>query len=115
MRHPDDPAYVVGVVGCGAMGQGIAQVSVQGGMRTILYDAREGGAAAARERIGGHIDRMAERGRVSAGEAGTAKSRLEVADGQAPAVAALLRGLGFEGVGVTDDLAGRARVVEGRR
>jgi 3-hydroxybutyryl-CoA dehydrogenase len=83
MRHPDDPAYVVGVVGCGAMGQGIAQVSAQGGMRTILYDAREGGAAAARERIGGHIDRMAERGRVSAGEAGAAKGRLEAADGLA--------------------------------
>ena len=79
MRHPDDPAYVTGVVGCGAMGQGIAQVSAQGGARTILYDAREGGAAAAQQRIGGHIDRMAEKGRVSADEAEAAKGRLEVA------------------------------------
>ncbi len=79
MRHPDDPAYTVGVAGCGAMGQGIAQVAAQGGMRTILFDAREGGAAAAREKIAGHIDRMAEKGRVSADEAAAAKGRLEVA------------------------------------
>jgi 3-hydroxybutyryl-CoA dehydrogenase len=83
MRHPDDPAYVVGVAGCGAMGQGIAQVSAQGGMRTILFDAREGAAAQARERIGGHIDRMAEKGRVGPDEANAAKGRLEVADGLA--------------------------------
>lgn len=81
MRHPDDPAFVVGVVGCGAMGQGIAQVAAQGGMRTVLYDAREGGAAAARERIGGHIDRMAEKGRVSPDEAAAAKARMEIAEG----------------------------------
>ena len=81
MRHPGEPGYAVGVVGCGAMGQGIAQVSAQGGMRTILFDAREGGAAAARERISVHIDRMAEKGRITADEAGSAKGRLEVADG----------------------------------
>ncbi len=40
---------------------------------------------------------------------------LEVGDGQAPSVASLLRELGFEAVAVTDDLAGRGRVVEGRR
>ena len=81
MRDPGEPGHTVGVVGCGAMGQGIAQVSAQGGMRTLLFDAREGGAAAAKERIGGHIDRMAEKGRVSAADAEAAKGRLEVADG----------------------------------
>ena len=40
---------------------------------------------------------------------------LEVGDGQAPAVAALLEGLGYRAVAVTRDLAGRERVVEGRR
>jgi release factor glutamine methyltransferase len=40
---------------------------------------------------------------------------LEVGDGQAPAVAALLEGLGFHDVRATPDLAGRDRVVEGRR
>ncbi|MGE3650813.1 MAG: 3-hydroxyacyl-CoA dehydrogenase NAD-binding domain-containing protein, partial [Reyranellaceae bacterium] len=36
------PDLVVGVVGTGAMGRGIAQVSAQGGMRTLMYDAAEG-------------------------------------------------------------------------
>jgi release factor glutamine methyltransferase len=40
---------------------------------------------------------------------------LEVGDGQAPAVAACLRELGYEDVRTTQDLAGCARVVEGRR
>ena len=40
---------------------------------------------------------------------------LEVGDGQAPSVAAGLRGLGYVGVATTADLAGRGRVVEGRR
>ncbi len=79
MKHPDAPDYAVAVVGCGAMGQGIAQVSAQGGMRTFLYDAREGGAAAAKDRIAGHINRMAEKGRVSETDADAAINRLEVA------------------------------------
>ncbi len=40
---------------------------------------------------------------------------LEVADGRAGDVAALLDGLGFTAVRATSDLAGRDRVVEGRR
>jgi release factor glutamine methyltransferase len=40
---------------------------------------------------------------------------LEVGDGQAPSVAASLRRLGYDDVGTTADLAGRARVVDGRR
>ena len=40
---------------------------------------------------------------------------LEVGDGQAPAVAEALRVLGYADVAVTRDLAGRERVVEGRR
>ena len=51
MKHPDADDYLVGVVGCGAMGQGIAQVSVTGGMRTLIHDAREGAAEAAKEAL----------------------------------------------------------------
>jgi release factor glutamine methyltransferase len=39
---------------------------------------------------------------------------VEVADGQAEEVAGVLRGLGYEDVATTTDLAGRKRVVEGR-
>jgi release factor glutamine methyltransferase len=40
---------------------------------------------------------------------------LEVGDGQAAAVAAGLRELGYEDVGTTRDLAGCERVIDGRR
>jgi release factor glutamine methyltransferase len=40
---------------------------------------------------------------------------LEVADGQAPEVAAALEAAGYDAVRITPDLAGRERVVEGRR
>jgi release factor glutamine methyltransferase len=40
---------------------------------------------------------------------------LEVGDGQAPAVASVLRESGYEQIRVSEDLAGRERVVEGRR
>ncbi|HET7409911.1 MAG TPA: 3-hydroxyacyl-CoA dehydrogenase [Paracoccaceae bacterium] len=108
MRDPDESDYVVGVVGCGAMGQGIAQVSAQGGIRTILFDAREGGAAAARERIAGHIDRMAEKGRVSAADAEAATKRLEVADGLEALAAcdAVIEAI-FEEIEVKRELFGR--------
>ena len=77
--HPDDPGFTVGVVGCGAMGQGIAQVSAQGGMRTLLFDMRDGGASAAREAIAARINRMAEKGRVTEADATAAIDRMEVA------------------------------------
>ena len=46
MIDPNAKDLVVGVVGCGAMGQGIIQVALQGGLRVVAYDARAGGAAA---------------------------------------------------------------------
>lgn len=76
MKHPDQSDYVVGVVGCGAMGQGIAQVSVQGGMRTLLYDARDGGAVAAKDQIAGRINRLVEKGRLGQDDAQAAMDRL---------------------------------------
>ena len=88
MKHPDASDYVTAVVGCGAMGQGIAQVSAQGGMRTLLFDAREGGAAHGRAQIGKRLDRLVEKGRMGDAEAAEVMARLEPVDslaGLAPA------------------------------
>ena len=76
MKNPDDPDYVVGVAGCGAMGQGIAQVSVQGGMKTLLSDARHGGAAAAKDQIAKRLYRLVEKGRMGEDDANAAVDRL---------------------------------------
>ena len=68
--------YTVAVVGAGAMGQGIAQVSVQGGLKTLLFDARPGGAAEGAEQIGKRIDRLVEKGRIGDDDADSAKGNL---------------------------------------
>ncbi len=80
MKHPEADDYLVGVVGCGAMGQGIAQVSATGGMRTLIHDAREGAAEAAKEAVAGRIRRLAEKGRMSEEDAEAAVDRLVPCD-----------------------------------
>jgi 3-hydroxybutyryl-CoA dehydrogenase len=65
MKAASMPGYVVGVIGAGAMGQGIAQVSVQSGARTILIDAKPGAAEAGRTAVEGRMKRLVERGQLS--------------------------------------------------
>ncbi len=73
--NPTD--LVVGVVGAGAMGQGIVQVSVQGGMTTFVHDAREGAAEQARDKIAGRLRRLVEKGRMSSEDCEAAISRIK--------------------------------------
>lgn len=54
----------IGVVGAGAMGQGIVQVAVAGGMRTLILDQRPGGAQEAVEKVSGRLRRLVEKGRL---------------------------------------------------
>lgn len=54
----------IGVVGAGAMGQGIAQVGAAGGLSVLVYDAAEGASASAKKKIHGRLQRMAEKGRL---------------------------------------------------
>ncbi len=70
----------VGVVGAGAMGQGIAQVAATGGMTTLIVDAKPGAAANAIETILGRIERLKEKGRLDSDAAEAAKDRLRAAD-----------------------------------
>ncbi|MBT4018831.1 MAG: 3-hydroxyacyl-CoA dehydrogenase [Alphaproteobacteria bacterium] len=70
----------IGVVGAGAMGRGIAQVSITGGMKALLFDAADGAAAKAEEFIHGMLDRSVDKGRMEAADAEAAKSRLSVVD-----------------------------------
>ncbi len=81
MIDPNAQSLVVGVVGCGAMGQGIIQVALQGGLRVIAYDAREGGAAAGRDAVLGRLDRLVEKGTLEAGAAAAMREALTVAGG----------------------------------
>ena len=55
---------VVGVVGTGVMGRGIAQAVAQAGLRVLMFDAQAGAAVSARTAVGGILARLIERGRL---------------------------------------------------
>ncbi len=56
---------VIGVVGAGTMGQGIAQVALQSGFRIILRDLEDRFLQQARARIDRGLDRLIEAGKIS--------------------------------------------------
>ncbi len=70
----------VAVVGTGTMGQGIAQVALVAGHPVRLYDAAPGRAKAAADAIGARLDRLVEKGRLSAGDRAAAAARLAPAE-----------------------------------
>jgi 3-hydroxybutyryl-CoA dehydrogenase len=66
----------VAVIGGGTMGNGIAQVVAQAGLEVTLVDIDEGALDRARARIEKNLNRLAEKGRITAEEAGEALGRL---------------------------------------
>jgi 3-hydroxybutyryl-CoA dehydrogenase len=72
---------VIGVVGVGAMGRGIAQVAATGGLEVLLFDAATGTAERGRAAVGEQLDRLVEKGRLAAEDAAAAKARLRVVAG----------------------------------
>lgn len=68
---------VVGVVGAGAMGTGIAQVAATAGHQVILADAGAGAVPKAQANIGKALDRDIEKKRRTRDEADVIASRIE--------------------------------------
>jgi 3-hydroxybutyryl-CoA dehydrogenase len=58
----------IGVVGCGLMGSGIAQVSAQAGYRTVVREVDDETVAAGIGRVESFLAAGVERGRVAAGD-----------------------------------------------
>jgi 3-hydroxybutyryl-CoA dehydrogenase len=77
------PDLLIGVIGAGAMGRGIAQVAAAGGIRVRLTDARPGAAQDALKFIDGMLKRAAEKGSMTAEQAKAATERIEIIDGPA--------------------------------
>ncbi len=71
---------VIGVVGAGAMGAGIAQVAAAAGHAVRLYDAAEGAAARGRARTLADLAPLVARGRMTQGYADSIGERLHVAE-----------------------------------
>ncbi|WP_096701146.1 3-hydroxyacyl-CoA dehydrogenase [Magnetospirillum sp. 15-1] len=74
------PDLVMGVVGTGAMGRGIAQIAAIAGCAVILMDARDGAAAEARIFITKMLNKLAERGTLSTSATEAALDRLVIAE-----------------------------------
>lgn len=72
------PDLLVGVIGTGAMGRGIAQVAAAGGMSVLMTDSRPGAAEEARDFIAKMLSRAAEKGTLGKDEAAAAVKRLQV-------------------------------------
>jgi 3-hydroxybutyryl-CoA dehydrogenase len=70
----------IGVVGAGAMGQGIAQVALAGGLFLVLHDARERAAADGLEEVFGRLARRVEKGELAPGALATMRGRASVAN-----------------------------------
>ncbi len=60
---------IVGVVGAGTMGAGIAQVCLQAGHEVVLFDVDEAAVARGRERIAAGFQRMIDKGRLTSDDA----------------------------------------------
>ena len=74
---------IVGVVGAGAMGRGIAQVAASAGHRVVLGDARDGAVEQARETIRSSLARDVANGKLAAAAADDTLAR--ISDGDDPA------------------------------
>ncbi|HEY8526294.1 MAG TPA: 3-hydroxybutyryl-CoA dehydrogenase [Acidimicrobiales bacterium] len=68
----------VGVVGCGLMGAGIAEVAARSGCSVVVVEADEGAAKAGRSRIERSLETAVRRGKLAAEEASVVLDRLTV-------------------------------------
>jgi 3-hydroxybutyryl-CoA dehydrogenase len=64
------------VVGAGIMGAGIAQVAAQAGHAVMLHDAREGAAAAAKDKLATTLQGLVARGKLAADAAEATLARI---------------------------------------
>ena len=85
-----DDDLIVGVVGAGAMGTGIAQVAAAAGHRVVVADSLAGAAHRAKVNITKAMDRDVEKGRSSRDQADALLSRIDFRD--APLAESACRG-----------------------
>lgn len=66
----------VGVLGCGLMGSGIAEISARAGFDTVVREVEQGFLDKGMERIRGSLGRAVEKGKLAADERDATLSRL---------------------------------------
>jgi 3-hydroxybutyryl-CoA dehydrogenase len=78
MSGETQPARIIGVLGAGTMGAGIAQLACRAGARTLLHDPIPAALQRGAEKIRGGLEKEAAKGRITPEEAQAAAARLEV-------------------------------------
>ncbi|GAA4026202.1 3-hydroxyacyl-CoA dehydrogenase [Actimicrobium antarcticum] len=76
VSQPLPSPLTVGIIGCGVMGRGIAQIAALAGARVHLADGFEGAAAAARDTLATTFDTLVNKGKLTPDAASAALSRL---------------------------------------
>jgi 3-hydroxybutyryl-CoA dehydrogenase len=69
---------IIGIIGAGAMGRGIAQIAAQAGSQVMLFDKDQNACAQAVKDIAAQWDKLVAKGRIEATVANTYKARLSV-------------------------------------
>lgn len=69
---------VLGIVGTGLMGRGIAQIAAQAGVSVLLYDAKEGAAQEARKFVQDSLGKLVAKGKIVLEAAKAAVERIRV-------------------------------------
>lgn len=76
-----DKQSLIGVVGTGTMGRGIAQVAATAGHKVLVYDKNSEALLSARHSLVKIMNRLVEKGKFTQGEADTILNRIEYVDG----------------------------------
>lgn len=76
-----DKHSIVGVVGTGTMGAGIAQIAATAGHKVLVYDKQKEALQRAKLSLEKVFSRLVEKGKYSQGNADTILSRIEYVDG----------------------------------
>ena len=71
---------VLGIVGAGLMGRGIAQIAAQAGLTVLMHDARAEAATEACESVGATLASLAAKGKIDPEAARAAAARISAAD-----------------------------------
>lgn len=71
--------YVIGIIGCGAMGSGIAQVALQNGHPVIIFDENENARQASNVLIDKQFKKRIEKGKMSESQWTSCMDRLRFA------------------------------------
>jgi 3-hydroxybutyryl-CoA dehydrogenase len=56
---------IIGIVGCGAMGSGIAQVAATAGQRVVVYDTNQAALVLARKKMEDSLSKLVEKQKIS--------------------------------------------------